>query len=400
MKPANIAEGIYWVGATDWNIRDFHHVSTEKGTSYNSYLILDDKKVLIDGVKAPFCDEMLSRMKTVMDPADLDYIVLNHMEPDHSGSIESLMNLAKKATIIVSEKFGEESLARTFHRDWKVMPVKEGSELDLGHNHIRFFPISMVHWPDSMADYLVEKQIVFSNDAFGGHIASSKLFDDEHVLDEVMHEVKKYYATLLIHLSESIKRAMQKLGALPIRMIAPSHGLIWRSHIGKVLENYRLWSEGVTNEKALVLYAHMWGSTEKMARALADGLREEGIEIGVHDLCTTDRNDVMTEVLDSRALLVGSSTMHNTMLPPVASFLCQLKGLRPKGKLGVAFGSYGWGSGATRAIEQDLKLAGLEVVPTELAFKFVPTTEELERCRQFGAAIAGKIKSLASATLS
>lgn len=394
MKSVKIAEGIYWVGAIDWNIRDFHHVSTHRGTSYNAYLILDDKKVLVETVKAGFCEEMLSSIRELVNPADLDYIVMNHMEPDHSGSLESIMREATKATIIVSEKFGEESLARTFHQKWNVMPVKEGSELNLGQNRVRFIPIPMVHWPDSMADYLVEKQIVFSNDAFGGHIATGKLFDDENNLDDVMHEVKKYYATLLIHLSETIKRAMKKLETLPVKMIAPSHGIVWRSYADRVLNQYQLWSDGFTLEKALVLYAHMWGSTEKIALAIAGGLREEGVDNRVYDLCIADRNDVMAEALDSRALLIGSSTMHNTMLPPVASFLCQLKGLRPKGKLGAAFGSYGWGSGAVKAIEQDLKLAGIEIVPSELAFKFVPTEEELEKCRQFGAMIAKKIKTV------
>lgn len=393
MSSTKIAEGIYWVGAVDWNIRDFHHVSTHKGTSYNAYLILDDKKVLVETVKSSFSEEMLSRIRQLVNPADLDYIIVNHMEPDHSGSLESIMREARKATIVVSEKFGEESLARTFHRKWNVMPVREGSELDFGQNHMKFIPISMVHWPDSMADYLVEKQIVFSNDAFGGHIATSKLFDDENNMDDVMQEVKKYYATLLVHLGETIKRAMKKVETLPVKMIAPSHGVVWRSHIDKVLKQYHVWSDGVTIEKALVIYAHMWGSTEKIARAIAGGLREEGVENRVYDLCIADRNDVMAEVLDSRALLIGSSTMHNTMLPPIASFLCQLKGLRPKGKFGAAFGSYGWGSGATKAIEQDLKLAGLEILSSELAFKFVPTEAELDKCRQFGATIAKKIKT-------
>lgn len=393
MKSTKIAEGVYWVGAVDWNIRDFHHISTHKGTSYNSYLILDDKKILIDTVKVSFFEEMLSRIKELADPADLDYIVVNHMELDHSGSLATLMKLAKKATIIVSEKFGEESLARTYHHNWNVIPVREGSELNLGKRHLKFIPIPMVHWTDSMADYLVEDQILFPNDAFAEHFASGKLFDDENNLDEVMYEVKKYYATLLVHLCESIKRAMNKLEAMPIKIIAPSHGIVWRSHIDQVLESYRQWAGGVTREKALVLYAHMWGSTEKMALAIADGLREEHVDIKAYDLCVTDRNDVMAEVLDSRALLVGSSTMHNSLLPPMAAFLCQLKGLRPKGKLGAAFGSYGWGGGATKAIEQDLKLAGLDIVPSELAFKFVPTEEELEKCRQFGAMIAKKIKT-------
>lgn len=393
MKAIKIVHGIYWVGAIDWSIKDFHHVSTHKGTSYNSYLILDDKKILIETVKASFCNEMLSRIRDVMDPADLDYIVANHMEPDHSGSLAALMNIAKKATIIVSEKFGEESLARTFHQSWNIIPVKEGSEINLGKRRLRFIPISMVHWPDSMADYLVEEQILFPSDAFGVHFAPGRLFDDENSLDEVMYELKKYYATLLIHLSESVKRALSKLEAMPIKIIAPSHGVIWRSHVKEVLENYRRWSQGDTREKAVVLYVHMWGSTEKMALAIVEALRQEGVEIRTYDLCTADRNDVMTEVLDSRALLVGSSTMHNTMLPPAASFLCQLKGLRPKGKLGAAFGSHGWGGGATKAIEQDLKLAGLEIVPSELAFKFVPTEEELEKCRQFGAMIAKRIKT-------
>lgn len=393
MHATKIAEKVYWVGAVDWNIRDFHHISTNKGTSYNSYLILDDKKVLIDTVKSHFFGDMLSRIKELIDPSELDYIVVNHMEPDHSGSLELLKNIARKAIIIVSEKFGEESIARTFHRNWDIMPVKEGNELTLGKRHLRFIPIPMVHWTDSMADYLVEEQVLFPNDAFGEHFAPGKLFDDENNLDEVMYELKKYYATLLVHLSQPIKRALDKLTPLPIKLIAPCHGVIWRSKIGDVVEKYRKWSSGYSLEKALVLYGHMWGSTEKMAYAIAEGFRDEGIEHRVYDLCIADRNEVIAEALDSRALIVGSSTMHNGMLPPVAAFLCQLKGLRSSGKFGAAFGSYGWGGGAIKAIEQELKLAGLEIISTELAVKFVPTEEELTKCRELAKAIANKIKT-------
>lgn len=395
MKATKISEGVYWVGVADWNLRDFHHVSTHKGSSYNSYLILDDKKVLIDTVKASFYEEMISKIRGLIDPSELDYIIVNHMELDHAGSLRLIAREAPKATIIVSERYGEESLERTFHPrndGWKIMPVKEGSEINLGKRRIRFIPIPMVHWPDSMADYLVEEQILFPNDAFSGHFAAGRLFDDENNMDEVMLEVKKYYATLLVHLGESIKRAMSKLEAVPLKIIAPAHGIVWRSHVNWVMKSYRSWSEGNTLEKALIIYGHMWGSTEKMAMAIAEGMRQEGMEHRLFDLCISDRNDVMTDVLDSRAVIVGSSTMHNAMLPPVASFLCQMKGLRPKGKLGAAFGSYGWGGGAIKAIEQELKLAGLEVIPSELSYKYVPSEEELLKCRDFGSLVARKIK--------
>ncbi|KPJ52640.1 MAG: lactamase, partial [Dehalococcoidia bacterium DG_18] len=318
--------------------------------------------------------------------------VSNHVEMDHSGSLPMVMNEAKKAKLITLEKFGETGLRKTFHIDWPLVPVKEGSEFKLGKMRLAFIPTPMLHWPDSMCTYLVEGKILFSMDAFGQHLATSLRFDDEVGLDAIMPEASKYYANILMPFGDLIVRAIDKLGGLEINMIAPSHGIIWRSHPETIISAYGAWGKGESKSKGLVVYDTMWGSTEKMAQALAEGIASEGVEVKLYNLTKSDKSDIIKEVLDARAILVGSPTLNNGMFPTVAGFLCYLKGLKPKGKLGAAFGSHGWAGGAVKAIEQELGQAGVEVLDSDLAFKFVPDKDEIKKCIDFGKMIATRIK--------
>ena len=392
MTKVQLAKGVYWVGAIDWNVRNFHGYSTHRGTTYNAYLIVDEKIALIDTVKAPFYDEMAARVHELVPFDKIDYVISNHVEMDHSGSLPMALRDAKNAKLVTLEKFGENGLAKTFHQSWPTIAVKEGSTVDLGKRKLAFIPMPMLHWPDSMCTYLVEYKLLFSMDAFGQHIATSQRFDDEVDMGIVMHEASKYYANILMPFGDLIVKAVNKLGGVKINMVAPSHGVIWRSHINDILEAYARWGKGETAAKALVIYDTMWGSTGKMALAIARGLTGESVDVKLFNLTASDKSDVIKEVLDAKALIVGSPTLNNGMFPSVAEFLCYLKGLKPKNKIGAAFGSHGWGGGAVKAVQQELEQTGVEFIDSKLAFKFVPDEAEIQKCVDFGREIAARIK--------
>jgi flavorubredoxin len=362
------------------------------GTTYNAYLIVDQKVALIDTVKAPFYDELKERVSDIVSFSDIDYVVSNHVEMDHSGSLPRVMEAAKNAELITLVKFGETGLGKTFHTQWPTIAVKEGSKLKLGKRNLTFIPTPMLHWPDSMCTYLIEDKILFSMDAFGQHLASSRRFDDEVGLAIIMPQAAKYYANILMPFSDLIVKAAEKLGGIDIDMIAPSHGVIWRSHLSDILSAYTSWGRGETGNKALVIYDTMWGSTEKMALALAKGITSEGIAVKVYNLSKSDHSDIIREVLDAKAIIIGSPTLNNGMFPTVAQFLCYLKGLKPKGKIGAAFGSHGWSGGAVKAVQQEMEGAGIDLMGSGLAFKFVPDADELQKCTNFGKIVAQAIK--------
>ena len=392
MKEVQLADGIYWVGAIDWNIRNFHGYSTHLGTTYNAYLVVDEKVALIDTVKAPFYDQMAGRVRQIVELDRIDYVISNHVEMDHSGSLPRTMQEANNAQLITLEKFGEGGLKKHYQCDWPIIPVKEGSELSLGKRKLSFIPTPMLHWPDSMCTYVAQDNILFSMDAFGQHLATSYRFDDEVGLERIMPQAAKYYANILMPFGDLIVKAVDKLSGLDIDIIAPSHGVIWRSHMKDIVNAYASWGKGETTPKALVIYDTMWSSTEKMAQALAEGIADAGIEVKIYNLTASDRSDIIKEVLDARALVVGSPTLNNGMLPSVAEFLCYLKGLKPKGKIGCAFGSHGWAGGAVKAIRHELEQAGVDVIDSDISIKFVPDKDELERCSDLGKAIAQKLK--------
>jgi anaerobic nitric oxide reductase flavorubredoxin len=386
-----LAGGVYWVGAIDWNVRNFHGYSTHLGTTYNAYLVVDDKIALIDTVKAPFYEEMLRQVKEIFDPRDIDYVISNHVEMDHSGSLPMMMEEAAKAELITVEKFGESGLKDTFHADWECTPVKKGDEISLGRRKLVFIPTPMLHWPDSMATYLAGENLLFSMDAFGQHIATSQRFDEEVGLDVIMPEAAKYYANILMPFGDLILKALDSLSEFKIEMIAPSHGVIWRSHVSEIVDAYAAWGRGDTRKKVVVIYDTMWGSTERMAQALVEGITGAGAEVKLFNLSKTDRSDVIKDVQDARALLIGSSTLNNGMFPTVADFLCDLKGRKPKGKVGAAFGSHGWAGGAVKQIEEELAKAGVEVIKSDLAVKFVPDEDVIKKCIDFARNVANRL---------
>lgn len=392
MGKIQLTEGVYWVGAIDWNIRNFHGYTTNRGTTYNAFLIVDEKIALIDTVKHNFFPEMLRRIKEIVDPKDIDYVISNHVEMDHSGSLPMMLREASNAELVTTEKRGEDGLRKHFGLECPMLTVKEGSALNIGKRDLAFVPIPMLHWPDSMVTYSPYDAILFSSDAFGQHLATGERFDDEVDPAIIMQEATKYYANILMLFGHLIPGAVQKLAPLDIKIIAPDHGVIWRNDPGKIISAYADWAAGKTTNKALVIYDTMWHSTEKMAGAIVDGLIEGGVEVKSFSLTSTNKSDVMTDVLDAKAIIIGSPTLNNGMFPSVAEFLCYLKGLKPKNKIGAVFGSYGWGGGATKGIVQEMEQAGIELVEDDLTFKWVPEETELDQCVEFGRRIAAKMK--------
>lgn len=390
-----IKDNIYYVGVIDWNLRNFHGYSTHNGSSYNSYLIIDDKVALIDMVKGPFAEEHIKNIKEVIDPQKIDYFICNHLEGDHSQSLPIVKELIPNAQIVTSER-GKAGFLRTYKKDWDIQTVAEGDTISLGNRTLTFVPVPMVHWPDSMVTYCTPDNILFSNDAFGQHIARSKIFDDENDLSKVLDEAKKYYANIVMHLSPIIKKVLDKVTQqlkLEIEMIAPSHGVIWRSNVSKILEKYTYWSNRETEEKILIIYDTMWHSTEKMAFAILEGVRQEGVEARVCNLTLTDGSDIIKEVLDSRGLIIGTPTLNNGMFPTVGGFLTYLKGLKPPAKVAGAFGSYGWSpTGGVEAAIEELKQARIPEIVEPLKYQFIPDPEELDQCVEYGREFAKKVK--------
>lgn len=389
-----LARGVYWVGAIDWNGRDFHGFTTPGGTTYNSYLVVGEKTALIDTVKAPFAGEMLRRITRIIDPSKLDYIVVNHMELDHAGSLAELKKQTD-AKILITKR-GVDILNGYFRdsgsENWDLEVVKTGDQLDLGGKTLMFLEATMLHWPDSMETFLKEDRILFSNDGFGQHIATSKRYDFE--VGDVIPEAAEYYANILMPFHMPLLRflgVLENMGIEPLQ-IAPSHGIIWKQDLKKILEAYRTWANGEVKEKVLVIYDTMWGSTEIMANEIAETVREAGVEVKLLNLRKNTRSHIMKEMLDAAAFAVGSPTLNNGLFPTVGDFLVYIKGLRPQKKKAMAFGSYGWGGGAVKTIEQELKNAGIEVLEPGLQVRYRPYEKELEKCRKLGEQLAALAK--------
>ena len=391
-KAFKINDHVYWVGAIDWNLRNFHGYITPRGSTYNAYLVVDEKIALIDTVKAPFSSELLARISSVIDPARIDYVVANHVEMDHSGSLAVIRNFAPNAQF-VADKRGAEDLNRHFKSDWNFHIVKTGDTISLGKRKLSFVEVPMVHWPDSMVTYCPEEKTLFSNDAFGQHMASHERFDDEFPWEEVRCEAAKYYANIVLPFAGPTTKALEAVSKLDLAMIATSHGVIWRKNIEKIVSCYRDWASNKTQKKAVIVYDTMWNSTEKMARAIAEGLVSKGIETKFFNLRTTDVSYIMQEVLDAKAIIVGSPTLNNGMMPTVSGFLTYMKGLKPRGRIGFAFGSYGWAGGSIAAIEAELKATGIEIARPALSYKYIPDDAELNECFKAGEELAKTISS-------
>ena len=380
---------VYYVGYVDWEVRNFHGYSTHRGSSYNAYIVKSGEKiVLIDTVKRPYFDYFLNNIKEVCDLTDIDYLITNHVEMDHSGSFPLIIDHLPNAELIASEK-GVEVLKAHFHEEVgeelfnRIRGIKNGDTLDIGNGKtFTFVPIPMIHWPDSMVSFMTDengKNVLFSSDAFGQHYATSKRWDDENDLCEVMQEAEKYYANILLHLSGLIAKALPVVGALPIDIVCTAHGVCWRKHIPEILEKYTKWCKGDIDEKSVVIiYDTMWGSTEKIAKALAKEISHRGIPVKRFKLTTADYSDVITEAMKAKAIIIGSPTLNNGLFPTVAEYLSYQRGLKPMNKVGIAFGSYGWSGQAVQEIANIMKETKIDVVDELIKIKFVPKPEDLD----------------------
>lgn len=399
MSNIELAKGIYWVGAVDWDVRDFHGYSTYKGTTYNAFLVIDKKVTLFDTVKRSHFGDLLRNIRAIIDPEKIDYIVVNHVELDHSGCLPEMMDLIKPEKIFCSPMGQKAIVAHFHHEDWPFEVVKSGNEVSIGKRTIQFIETRMLHWPDSMFSFIKEDGILFSSDAFGQHYASDERFDDEVDMSVVMQESAKYYANILYLFSPLIKKLLAAVAEmnLDIKMIAPDHGIIWRSQQNKILEAYDKWSRNESDEKVLVIYDSMWHSTEKMAHAIGTGLKETGVSTSMINLKVHHRSDVMTQVLGAKAIILGSSTLNNGLLPRMAGFLMYMRGLKPTNKVGASFGSFGWSGEAVGLMNSALEQMKIEVIEDGLKLRYVPDDKKLEECLEMGRRIGEKVKECSKA---
>lgn len=394
-----IAEGVYWVGVVDWDIRDFHGHSyrTHRGTSYNAYLVVDEKVALVDTVPAGFADEMMRRIAEVVDPMRIDYLIANHGEPDHGGAIPAVLAHAPQAMLVCSRR-GVDTLSKYHSGIREPRVVGTGETIPLGRKTLTFLEAPMLHWPDSMFTYIPEERLLLPNDAFGQHLASAHRFSDEVEPAILWDEARKYFANILTPFSALILRKVeevQKMG-LQIETIAPSHGLIWRKNPMQIVEQYVRWARGEAPTRALVVYETMWGSTAKMAHAIAEGIAAAGVEVQVYALPQEDLTTVVGALLEARRLVVGSATHNRRPLLHIAALMEDLLGLRSVNKIGAAFGSHGRSGGAVPLLEKALREAGIEVVQEGLALAWWPDAEERERAVAFGRTLGERVKSAAT----
>ena len=393
--PTEIAAGVYWVGVTDWGIRKFHgyDLSVHRGTTYNSYLIRDEKTVLVDTAWGPHTSEFIGKVREVVDPAAIDYVVANHAEPDHSGSLPALMKLCPKATVIVS-RAGATSIPGHYHENWKFRPVKTGDRIGIGASELVFVEAPLLHWPDSMFTYLTGRGILMSNDAFGQHYATAFRFNDLVIQEELYEEALKYYANILTPFSDRVAKKIDELLTMnvPVSMIAPSHGVIWRKDPIQIVRKYQEWAAQQPEMTAVIVYNTMWNATERMAKAIGEGLAEAGVGNKVFHAAAADTNDLVAEMFKAKLIVIGSCTHNNGVLPSLTPILEELHGLKFKNKIAAAFGSYGWSGEGVARIEGALKEAGLQIVREGLRVKWQPSDADLAQCRAMGRELAAFVK--------
>ena len=377
MKAKQIKEGIFWVGANDWNLRDFHGYKTSRGSSYNAYLIMDKKIVLVDTVKSSHTEEMLERIKSIIDPKKIDIVISNHAEMDHSGSLPDIFKIATNAKLITSPN-GEKGLSGHFDTsNWKIQTIKSGESINIGTRNINFIHTPMLHWPDSMVCYIPEEKLLLPNDAFGQHLASEKLFDDENSLDIIIEEAAKYYANIVYPFAAQVKKAVDALSNLDIEMIAPSHGVIWRKNLSVIINKYLNWANQYRLNKALIIYDTMWGSTEKIASILQSSFEENNIPVIQRSLKTSHISDIMADMLEAKYVAIGSPILNNQILPSMASLLTYMKGLKPKNKIGFTFGSYGWNHAGINEIESVMSNLKWILPISSTRIKYRPTKKDI-----------------------
>ncbi len=375
MLPVEIKKDVYWVGAVDWDLRNFHGYLTQRGSTYNSYLIIDEKVTLVDTVKEHLFDEMLERISQVIDPAKIDYIISNHVEMDHSGGLPQIIKIAKNAKIITSPN-GKKGLQKHFRQEWNFQVVSSGDSICIGSKTLKFLLTPMVHWPDSMVTCLVQEKILFSNDAFGQHIASVQRFDKQFDFGILEEEAKKYYANIVLPYGVQVKKALDEVLKMDIEIVAPSHGIIWQKYLKQIVNLYQKWADNYTENKAVIIYDTMWHSTENIAKAIKNGFEQSDISAVMLNLQTNHISDVMKELLTAKYICVGSSTLNNGLLPKVAAFLSYMKGLAPKNRTGLSFGSYGWGGQSIELINEVLTDCGFTIMEP-IKVQYLPDEQTL-----------------------
>ncbi len=364
MAVFKIAENIYSVGIVDKEVRIFHGYETPHGSTYNSYLVIDEKISLIDNVKGKFTDEFIANIQEIVPLDKIDYIITNHIEPDHSGSIEKVMELAGNATVVATAA-AIRGLAGYYKLDsTRMTAVKAGDTLCTGKYNFHFVPMPMVHWPDSMCTYLAEEKMLFSNDAFGEHYGSDFHFDDEVPADFLAESMENYYGNIVLPFGMQVLKIVEAASKLDIKMILPSHGLILRNDLGKYIAKYVDYANNVCDEKkAVIVYDTMWGATELMADELKKEWEADGLNVEVIKLSDVHYSIAMGKITQAKYIAVGSSTLNRQMMPTVAAFLCYMKGLSPKGRTGLAFGSYGWSGESIALVQKELEACGMEILP-------------------------------------
>jgi len=383
--------GIYWVGVEDWNRRIFDAlIPLPMGTSYNAYLVVGkEKTALVDTVQNNFAEEMLQKIGKVIDPEKINYLVMNHAEPDHASAIPRVTAVAKNAKLVVT-KVGVD-MAKVFYDvpSERTIMVKDGDTLDLGGKTLRFIDAPWLHWPETMFTYCVEDKVLFPCDFFGAHIAKSKLYDDE-VGDVVLPEAKRYYAEIMMPFPVAIQRALDKVKSLDLKMIAPSHGPIYRNP-RRILDAYEKWVRGALLQKAVVVYVTMWGATETLEKTIVESISGEGVETVPYNLLVADISHVMRDLVDASAIVIGAPTVLNGAHPLAIMATEIIRALKPRTKLVAVFGSYGWGRGAVKMITDRLQQSGFEVIET-LEVRGPPKEEDLEKASSLGKHVAQRIK--------
>lgn len=382
-----IKKNIFWTGIKDWELKIFHghELSTHRGSTYNSYILRDEKTILVDTVWSPYKEEFIDDLEKNVGIKNIDAIVINHTEPDHGGSLGYLMERIP-GTPIYCTKNGSEIIRKHFHKDWNFNIVKTGDSVKTGEYELVFVEMQMIHWPDSMLTYVKGASLVLSNDAFGQHFSPSSLFNDEVDSCELYQEAIKYYANILTPYNPLIKKKLEQIKAmnLPIDMIAPSHGVIWRKNPLQIIEKYCEWSEDYNEGSVVIAYDTMYNATSAMAEAIGEGLSRNNIKYKLYNAATADRSDLLTEIFKAKGVIIGSCTVNNTVLRAIASLLDDIKGLRFKNKVGAGFGSFGWSGEAQKIISSKLEEAGIKVPLPPIQVKYTPTVEEFKKCIEFG----------------
>jgi len=391
-----IKNNVYWVGKTDWELKYFHgfELSTHKGSSYNSYLVKEDKVALIDTVWKPFAEEFVENLKKEIDLKKIDYIIANHGETDHSGSLPLLLEHIPDTPIYCTAN-AVKSLKGHYHKDWNFKVVKTGDKINLGSKELVFVEMTMLHWPDSMACYLTGDNILFSNDAFGQHLASENLFNDLVDKSELYNEAIKYYANILTPFSPMLKRKLEEITSLNLTIdyICTSHGILWRDNPAQIIELYSKWCNDYQENQISIIYDSMWDGTRVLAENIALGLKEadSSVNIKLHNTSKSDKNDIITDIFKSKAVLFGSPTVNRGIVNSVAGLLEQTKGLAFKKKKAASFGCYGWSGESVAVLNEGLKKAGFELVDDGLKVLWNPDEASVEKAFEFGKSFVGKI---------